>query len=69
MTVDSGGASGTAAGNPTSGAGASQSNGSGGGLGFSNGSTVIRGSVPDLRNVPFRNGHTWNNRISSLMVY
>ena len=36
---------------------------------FSNGSTVIRGSVPDLRNVPFRNGHTWNNRISSLMVY
>jgi hypothetical protein len=36
---------------------------------FQNGSTTLRGSVPDLRQVPFRNGHTWNNRISSLMVY
>ena len=35
---------------------------------FSNGSTWITRSVPDLRAVPFRNGHTWNNRISSLMV-
>jgi hypothetical protein len=35
---------------------------------FSNGSTTIRGSVPDLRKVPFRGGHTWNNRISSLIV-
>lgn len=36
---------------------------------FQNGSTVLRGNVPDLRNVPFRGGHTWNNRISSLIVY
>jgi hypothetical protein len=35
---------------------------------FQNGSTVIRGSVPDLRQVPFRGGHTWNNRISSMIV-
>ena len=36
---------------------------------FRNGSTVIRSSVPDLRDVPFRKGHTWNNRISSIIVY
>jgi hypothetical protein len=36
---------------------------------FQNGSTVLKGSVPDLRQVPFRNGHTWNNRVSSLIVY
>lgn len=35
---------------------------------FRNGSTVISGSVPDLRQVPFRGGHTWNNRISSIIV-
>jgi hypothetical protein len=35
---------------------------------FTNGSTVLRVSVADLRTVPFRNGHTWNNRISSLIV-
>jgi len=35
---------------------------------FSNGSAVITRSVGDLRNVPFRGGHTWNNRISSMMV-
>ncbi|HTZ89293.1 MAG TPA: peptidase inhibitor family I36 protein [Alloacidobacterium sp.] len=36
---------------------------------FSNGSVTLRHSVSDLRNVPFRNGHTWNNRVSSIMVY
>ena len=36
---------------------------------YSNGSTVIPRSVADLRNVPFRNGHTWNNRISSVIVF
>lgn len=35
---------------------------------FSGGSTQINGSVPDLRSVPFRGGHTWNNRISSVVV-
>jgi hypothetical protein len=35
---------------------------------FSNGSAVITRSVADLRNVPFRGGHTWNNRISSMIV-
>jgi Peptidase inhibitor family I36 len=36
---------------------------------YSNGTTVIARSVADLRNVPFRNGHTWNNRISSVIVF
>jgi len=36
---------------------------------FRNGSTVLSGSVPDLRQVPFRGGHTWNNRISSIVVH
>jgi hypothetical protein len=36
---------------------------------FRNGSTVLNRSVSDLRNVPFRGGHTWNNRISSMVVY
>ncbi|MGB0124067.1 MAG: hypothetical protein WA419_18830 [Silvibacterium sp.] len=36
---------------------------------FKNGDTVLRGSVPDLRSVPFRGGHTWNNRVSSMIVY
>lgn len=35
---------------------------------FRNGSREIRHSVEDLRNVPFRGGHTWNNRISSIIV-
>ena len=29
----------------------------------------FRRSVPDLRNVPSKPGHTWNNRISSVAVY
>lgn len=36
---------------------------------FRNGSVTLRNSVPDLRRVPFRGGHTWNNRVSSLMVF
>jgi len=36
---------------------------------FRGGSRVLMGSVPDLRDVPFRGGHTWNNRISSIIVY
>jgi len=36
---------------------------------FRGGSTVVRGSVDDLRRLRFRGGHTWNNRISSVMVY
>lgn len=36
---------------------------------FSNGSAEVRRNIPDLRQLPFRNGHTWNNRISSVMVY
>jgi Peptidase inhibitor family I36 len=36
---------------------------------FQNGDTVIHRSVSDLRNVPFRGGHTWNNRVSSMIVY
>jgi len=35
---------------------------------FSNGSISINRSVADLRNVPFRGGHTWNNRVSSMIV-
>jgi hypothetical protein len=35
---------------------------------FSNGSQEIRRSVADLRNEKFRGGHTWNNRISSVIV-
>lgn len=35
---------------------------------FSNGSTWINRSVPDLRSLRFRDGHTWNNRVSSMMV-
>ena len=35
---------------------------------FSNGSESVRGSVPDLRAYKFRGGHTWNNRISSIIV-
>lgn len=36
---------------------------------YRNGSAELRRSVNDLRNVPFRGGHTWNNRISSMIVY
>lgn len=36
---------------------------------FRNGDTVLKRSVADLRNVPFRGGHTWNNRISSIIIY
>jgi len=36
---------------------------------FRGGGQVLNGSVPDLRDVPFRGGHTWNNRISSIIVY
>ena len=35
---------------------------------FSNGSIWISRSVADLRNIPFRGGHTWNNRVSSMIV-
>lgn len=35
---------------------------------FSGGNQEFRGSVGDLRNRSFRGGHTWNNRISSVMV-
>ncbi|MFL6352282.1 MAG: peptidase inhibitor family I36 protein [Bryobacteraceae bacterium] len=36
---------------------------------FKGGGGELRSSVPDLRNVPFRNGrNTWNNRISSMIV-
>lgn len=36
---------------------------------FRGGSQELRGSVADLRNVPFRGGrNTWNNRISSVAV-
>ncbi len=36
---------------------------------FSGGSAVFRGNVLDLRNRPFKNGHTWNNRIRSIAVF
>lgn len=36
---------------------------------FRNGSVLLRRSVTDLRRVPFRGGHTWNNRVSSIIVY
>ncbi len=35
---------------------------------FSGGSHEFRTSVQDLRNRRFRGGHTWNNRISSVIV-
>lgn len=35
---------------------------------FSGGSQEFRSSVSDLRNRQFRDGHTWNNRISSVIV-
>ena len=36
--------------------------------GFRGGSQVFGGSVQDLRTRKFRDGHTWNDRISSLIV-
>lgn len=36
--------------------------------GFQGGKQEIRRGVADLRNEPFRGGHTWNNRISSVIV-
>jgi hypothetical protein len=35
---------------------------------FSGGSQEFRQSIPDLRQAPFRDGHTWNDRISSVIV-
>jgi hypothetical protein len=35
---------------------------------YRGGSDEFRGSIRDLRRRPFRDGHTWNNRISSLIV-
>lgn len=35
---------------------------------FSGGAGELNRSVRDLRRVPFRDGHTWNNRISSIIV-
>ena len=35
---------------------------------FRGGSQEIGRSVGDLRAVPFRDGHTWNNRVSSVIV-
>ena len=35
---------------------------------FTGGSQEFRNSIPDLRRARFRGGHTWNNRISSLIV-
>ncbi|MGC8549539.1 MAG: hypothetical protein ACP5M4_07545 [Acidobacteriaceae bacterium] len=36
---------------------------------FRNGSAEVWQTIPDLRDLPFRDGHTWNNRISSIIVY
>jgi hypothetical protein len=35
---------------------------------FSGGSAMVPGDIGDLRQLPFRGGHTWNNRISSIAV-
>ena len=35
---------------------------------FSGGRGEFRTSIADLRTQPFRDGHTWNNRISSVIV-
>ncbi len=35
---------------------------------YQNGSTRLRSSVADLRRMPFRDGHTWNDRLSSVSV-
>ena len=35
---------------------------------FRGGGQEFRGSIPDLRTQKFRDGHTWNDRISSVIV-
>ncbi|WP_446745300.1 peptidase inhibitor family I36 protein [Silvibacterium acidisoli] len=35
---------------------------------FRGGSTMVPGDVADLRQLPFRGGHTWNNRVSSISI-
>ncbi|HZU25983.1 MAG TPA: peptidase inhibitor family I36 protein [Bryobacteraceae bacterium] len=35
---------------------------------FRGGNREFRTSIADLRTQPFRGGHTWNNRISSIVV-
>jgi hypothetical protein len=35
---------------------------------FSGGKQELRRGVADLHSVPFRGGHTWNDRISSIVV-
>jgi hypothetical protein len=36
---------------------------------YKNGSTILEHSVDNLRDVPFRGGHTWNDRIGSVVVF
>lgn len=36
---------------------------------YKNGSTIVDHSIDNLRDVPFRGGHTWNDRIGSLIVF
>ena len=35
---------------------------------FKGGGETLRGSAPDLRQYRFRDGHTWNDRISSIAM-
>jgi hypothetical protein len=35
---------------------------------FRGGNQGVPGSIPDLRQLRFRGGHTWNNRVSSIVV-
>ena len=36
---------------------------------YKNGSVIIDHSIDNLRDVPFRGGHTWNDRIGSIVVF
>lgn len=36
---------------------------------FHSGNTLLTTTVPDLHAIPYKDGHTWNDRISSLMVF
>jgi hypothetical protein len=36
---------------------------------YKNGSVVLDHSVDNLADVPFRGGHTWNKRVSSIIVF
>ena len=36
---------------------------------YRNGSVIIDHSIDNLRDVPFRGGHTWNKRVSSIAVF